>query len=75
LPALESVNLYATKVTDAGVARLATLGNLRRLYLWQAAVQPETTAALKEKLPNLEVVAGNWPATGDREAGGAPPRP
>ena len=58
LPSLESINLYGTKVTDAGVSKLATMPNLKRLYLWQTAVTPEAIKALKEKLPNCEIITG-----------------
>jgi uncharacterized membrane protein len=59
IPTLESINVYGTKVTDAGVAKLAALPNLKRLYLWQTAVTPEAVKALKEKLPNCEIVTGS----------------
>jgi uncharacterized membrane protein len=58
LPSLESINLYGTKVTDAGVSKLSAMPNLKRLYLWQTAVTPEAVKALKEKLPNCEIVTG-----------------
>jgi uncharacterized membrane protein len=59
LPELESVNFYGTKVTDAGVMKLSTLPKLKRLYLWQTPVTPEGVKALKEKMPNLEVITGS----------------
>jgi uncharacterized membrane protein len=58
LPALESINLYGTKVTDAGVSKLSTMLQLKRLYLWKTAVTPEAIQALKEKLPNCEIITG-----------------
>lgn len=58
IPSLESINLYGTKVTNEGVMKLAALPNLKQLYLWQTEVSPETIAALKEKLPNCEIVTG-----------------
>ena len=58
LPSLESINLYGTKVTDAGVSRLSTLPNLKRLYLWQTAVTPAAVKTLKEKLPDCEIITG-----------------
>jgi uncharacterized membrane protein len=58
LPSLESINLYGTKVTDAGVGKLSAMPNLKRLYLWQTAVTPEAIKALKEKLPNCEIITG-----------------
>lgn len=61
LPALESLNFYGTKVTDAGVAKLAALPTLKRLYLWQTAVTPAAIAALKQKLPQCEIIGGAEP--------------
>lgn len=58
LKSLESINLYGTKVTNAGVMKLAGMPNLKRLYLWQTEVTPETIAALKQKLPNCEIITG-----------------
>jgi hypothetical protein len=55
---LESINLYGTKVTDAGVSKLSAMPNLRRLYLWQTAVTPGAIKILREKLPKCEIVAG-----------------
>jgi uncharacterized membrane protein len=58
IPTLESINLFNTKISNEGVMKLAALPNLKRLYLWQTGVTPETVAALKEKLPNCEIVTG-----------------
>jgi uncharacterized membrane protein len=58
LPALESINLYGTKVTDAGVSRLGAMPNLKRLYLWKTAVTPEVIKALREKLPDCQIITG-----------------
>jgi uncharacterized membrane protein len=58
LPSLESINLYGTKVTDAGVSKLGGMSNLKRLYLWKTAVTPEAVKALREKLPNCEIITG-----------------
>jgi hypothetical protein len=58
IPSLESINLYGTKVTDAGVSKFGALTHLKRLYLWQTAVTPEAVKALKEKLPDCEIVTG-----------------
>lgn len=59
LPALESINFYGTKVTDAGVQKLAAMPKLKHLYLWQTAVTPDAIKALKEKLPQCEVITGS----------------
>jgi uncharacterized membrane protein len=58
LASLESVNLYGTKITDAGALKLAELPNLKRLYLWQTGVTGEAISALKEKLPDCEIITG-----------------
>lgn len=58
LPNLESINLYATKVTDAGIRKLSAMPHLKRLYLWQTGVTPEAIKALKQKLPNCEILTG-----------------
>jgi len=58
IPSLESINLYGTQVTDAGVSKLSAMPNLKRLYLWQTPVTPDAIKALKEKLPNCEIIAG-----------------
>lgn len=59
LPELESVNFFGTKVTDAGVRKLAALPKLKHLYLWQTSVTPEAVKAIKEKLPECEILTGS----------------
>lgn len=56
LTSLTYLNLYGTKVTDAGLKHLEGLKNLRRLYLWQTDVSDAAVAALKQALPELEVI-------------------
>ena len=74
LQSLESLNFYGTKVTDAGVAKLAALPNLKRLYLWQTAVTPAAIAALKQKLPQCEIIGvAEPPAAAPAPAPAAPP--
>ena len=58
LQKLESINLYGTKVTDAGVKKLTALPNLKRLYLWQTAVTPAAIAELQKAMPAVEIVTG-----------------
>jgi len=55
---LESVNLYGTRVTDAGVEKLKSLPKLKRLYLWQTDVSEGAIGKLKEALPGLEIIKG-----------------
>lgn len=74
LQSLESINFYGTKVTDAGVAKLEALTKLKRLYLWQTAVTPAAIAALKQKLPQCEIIGGaEPPAVAPAPAPAAPP--
>jgi hypothetical protein len=55
---LESLNLYGTQVTNDGVLQLAPLTGLKRLYLWQSKVDAAGVTAIKEKLPDCEIVTG-----------------
>jgi hypothetical protein len=55
---LEYLNLYGTKITDAGLADLAGLKALRSVYVWQTKVTEAGITALKQALPNVEVVGG-----------------
>jgi uncharacterized membrane protein len=55
---LESLNLYGTQVTNQGVLKLSNLQGLRKLYLWQTKVDEKTLQALREKLPDCEIVTG-----------------
>jgi len=64
------VNLYGTKVTDAGLAALGTMPRLRRVYLWQTAVTPAGVEKIKATAPKLEIVLGDEP-----DAPAAPARP
>jgi hypothetical protein len=41
---LESLNLYGTEVSDAGLEHLAGLPNLRRLYAWETGISREGAA-------------------------------
>jgi Leucine-rich repeat (LRR) protein len=58
LSELESLNLYGNEVTDALLAKLATLPKLKKLYLWQTKVTEEGVKKLKEALPECEVILG-----------------
>ena len=55
---LEYLNLYGTKVSDAGLDPLKNLKKLKKLYLWQTQVTEAGVQKLKESLPDLEVVLG-----------------
>ncbi len=52
---LETLNLYRTKVTDAGLVHLEGLTNLRQLDLGETRVTNEAVAALRKKLPKVNV--------------------
>ena len=56
IPALEVLNLYDTHVTDKGLAGLASLKKLRRVYVWRANVTDAGIAALRKQLPRLDIV-------------------
>ena len=58
LPQLESLNLYGTQVTNNGIQQLASLTGLKKLYVWQSKVDAEGINALKQKLPDCEIVTG-----------------
>lgn len=58
LPELESLNLYGTQVTSQGIVKLSKLQGLRKLYLWQTRVDDETLQALRDKMPDCEIVTG-----------------
>ncbi|GIX04120.1 MAG: hypothetical protein KatS3mg113_1126 [Planctomycetaceae bacterium] len=55
---LEYLNLYGTAVTDAGLNHLAGLKKLKRLYLWQTQVTDAGVAALKQALPDVQIIRG-----------------
>ncbi|MCU0777830.1 MAG: hypothetical protein MUF86_09230 [Akkermansiaceae bacterium] len=57
-PQLESLNLYGTQVTNDGIQQLAALTGLKKLYLWQSKVDAAGVSALKEKLPDCEIITG-----------------
>ena len=52
---LTYLNLYATKITDAGLRQLGGLSALAHLYVWQSAVTPAGIAELRKALPECEV--------------------
>ena len=53
-----SLNLYNTKVTDAGLASLKDMKFLYKLYAWQSGVTEKGAAELKKALPNIDVNLG-----------------
>ena len=69
LAQLESLNLYGTRVTDAGLAPLAALPRLRRVYLWQTGVTPAGVERLRASAPRLEIVLGDDEVGGEDVAG------
>jgi uncharacterized membrane protein len=58
LEGLEWLNLYGTRVTDAGLMKLKEQGSLKKIYLWQSKATAEGAEALKADLPSLEVIFG-----------------
>ena len=49
------LNLNGAKLTDAGLAQLATLDNLQQLQLVNSGVTSAGIKELKAKLPNCQV--------------------
>ena len=61
LPRLESINLVGSKVTDASIAWLRGQPALRRVYVWQTALDnPEAIRRLTEG-GTLEVIGADLP--------------
>ena len=56
LAELEYLNLYATNVTNEGLKHLVGLKKLKKLYVWQSAVDEEGMQWLREQLPELTVI-------------------
>ena len=52
------LNLYETAVSDAGLQHLKGLSKLRKLFVWKTEVTPAGVEALRQSLPELEVVLG-----------------
>jgi hypothetical protein len=55
---LEYINLFDTKITDAGIKELAKLKGLKKIYCWQTKVTQAGVDALKKALPGVEVDTG-----------------
>ncbi|WP_299547369.1 c-type cytochrome domain-containing protein [Seonamhaeicola sp.] len=53
---LEVLNLYGTDISDESLKTIESLSGLKRLYLWQTQVTTEGVKALKEQLPDVEVI-------------------
>jgi hypothetical protein len=55
---LEYLNLYGTPINDKDLQQLATLKNLKKLFVWQTMVTEEGAIQLQKALPGLEVNLG-----------------
>ena len=55
---VEYINLYGTKVTDAGIAKLAANKALKKLFVWQTAVTKDGAKKLEAAVPGLVVNVG-----------------
>ena len=55
---LEYLNLYETKVTDAGLENLSGLKNLKKLYVWQTGVTKDGAEKLLANAPELYINRG-----------------
>ena len=53
-----SINLYNTKVTDAGLSVLKNMKFLRKVYAWKSGITENGAAELKKVLPNVDVNLG-----------------
>ena len=66
IPNVVRLNLAETKVTDAGLAHLEGLKNLKSLYLWQTQVTPDGAEKLRQALPDCNIDLG-WKAPEESE--------
>lgn len=55
---LESLNLYATQLTDEGLSAIADIKSLKRLYIWQTQVSDEAVSQLQEQRSTLMIDNG-----------------
>jgi hypothetical protein len=55
------LNLYGTRVSDAGLKHLAGLSSLKELDLTGTQVTADGVAALHKALPNCKTVSGPVP--------------
>jgi hypothetical protein len=61
LPQLGALNLYQTRLTDAGALQLQGLKNLKLLNL-PTQIGPAAKAKLKARLPGCKIEQGDgWP--------------
>jgi CubicO group peptidase (beta-lactamase class C family) len=58
LEKLESLNLFQTGITDAGLKELSGLKNLKRIYVFETKVTDAGAAALAKALPSLAIERG-----------------
>jgi hypothetical protein len=52
------LNLYGTKITDAGLAHLESMQELENLFVWQTGVTSSGCKGLSQALPKLKNVRG-----------------
>jgi glycerol-3-phosphate responsive antiterminator len=57
-PKVEVLNLVGTKASDAVLARLAGLGSLRRLFVWDTRITGSGIDAFRKTHPVVEVIVG-----------------
>jgi hypothetical protein len=58
LTKLTYLNLFGAAVSDAGLAQLSGLKNLKSLYVFQTKVTDEGIAKLQKAQPGLKIVKG-----------------
>jgi hypothetical protein len=56
LSKLEYLNIYGTGITDSSVIALMELPNLKKLHVWETAIDTLKMDTLKITRKNLEVV-------------------
>ena len=61
LPRLESLNLFATRVTDASLAALASFPRLARLYVGETGLGDGVLDDLQRRRPELTIERGDLP--------------
>ncbi|MBL7826102.1 MAG: chitobiase/beta-hexosaminidase C-terminal domain-containing protein, partial [Saprospiraceae bacterium] len=57
---LEHLNITNTRADQSLLDVLPTLTHLRKLFIWQTGIQPETFENWKKQFPNLKIYAGAY---------------
>lgn len=57
---LEYLNVYGNPISDASIGNFQELTKLKKLYLWKTDVSEEGMLKIKDSLPQVEIVAGEY---------------